>query len=86
MMRVAWFPHGEIGNSPTEPTMVPRGPYAGHMLVGDATHGGIKRLFARKVAGRYQAALFRFSQGLEAGVNRLAWGPHRSSPWHVGGR
>ncbi|MDQ2656763.1 MAG: cytochrome C, partial [Bacteroidota bacterium] len=28
-----------------------------------------------KVNGEYQGAVFRFTQGLEAGVNRLQWGP-----------
>src|SRR4029078_9219784 len=41
----------------------------------DVTHGGIKRDFLEKVNGDYQGAVFRFSQGLEAGVNRLCWGP-----------
>jgi len=44
------------------------------MIHGDVTHGGIKRVFA----GAYQGVVFRFTQGLEAGVNRLAWGPDGS--------
>lgn len=83
---VAWMPHNEVSNSPSQPALVPDGPYVGQMLVGDVTHGGIKRLFVEKIggqAGRYQAALFRFSQGLEAGVNRLAFGPDGSL--YVGG-
>ena len=51
------------------------GPYKGQMLHGDVTHGGIKRDFLEKVNGEYQGAVFRFTQGLEAGVNRLCWGP-----------
>lgn len=45
------------------------------MLHGEVTHGGIKRVFAEKINGTYQGAVFRFTQGLEAGVNRLVWGP-----------
>jgi cytochrome c len=45
------------------------------MLHGDVTHGGIKRVFLEKVLGAYQGAVFRFSQGFKAGVNRLRWGP-----------
>ncbi|MDX2146821.1 MAG: family 16 glycoside hydrolase [Planctomycetota bacterium] len=79
----AWFPHGEIGNSPSEPVLVPDGIYRRQLLVGDVTHGGIKRVFLERVApsadqlqnARFQGAVFRFSQGIEAGVNRLAWGP-----------
>lgn len=72
---VAWFPQNEIGNSPSEPVLVPDGEYRGQVFVGDVTHGGIKRVFVEKVDGVYQGTVFRFSQGLEAGVNRLVWGP-----------
>ncbi len=51
------------------------GPYAGQMIYGDVSHGGIKRVFLEKVNGSYQGAVFRFTQGLEAGVNRIRWGP-----------
>ncbi len=72
---VAWFPQGEIGNSPSEPVLLPDGPYRGQMLVGDVTYGGLQRVFVENVGGGVQGTVFRFSQGLEAGVNRLAWGP-----------
>ena len=39
------------------------------------THGGIKRAALEEIGGVWQGALFRFAQGLEAGINRLAWGP-----------
>ncbi len=70
-----WLPQNEIGNSPTEPVVIGDGPYRGQMLHGDMMHGGIKRDFLEKINGQYQGAVFRFSQGFEAGVNRLAWGP-----------
>lgn len=78
-----WLPEGEIGNSPSEPVLMLDGPYKGQMLHGDVTHGGIKRDFLEKVNGAYQGAVFRFSQGFEAGVNRLCWGP--DSALYVGG-
>lgn len=78
-----WLPENEIGNSPTEPIYIHSGPYKGQMLHGDVTHGGIKRDFLEKIKGEYQGAVFRFSQGLEAGVNRLAWGP--DGALYVGG-
>jgi hypothetical protein len=80
---VVWFPHGEIGNSPSEPVLVPSGPFAGQMFVGDVTYGGIQRVFIEKVAGVYQGAVFKMTQGIEAGVNRLAWGP--DGALYVGG-
>jgi cytochrome c len=78
-----WLPEDEIGNSPTEPVLIHNGVYKGQMLQGDVTHGGIKRDFLEKVNGQYQGAVFRFTQGLEAGVNRLRWGP--DSALYAGG-
>ncbi|SHM75783.1 cytochrome c [Cyclobacterium lianum] len=70
-----WLPDKEIGNSPSEPVLMKDGPYKGQLLHGDVSHGGIKRDFLEKVNGQYQGAVFRFSQGFAAGVNRLVWGP-----------
>jgi cytochrome c len=70
-----WLPENEIANSPSEPVLIKEGTYKGQMLHGDVTHGGIKRDFLEKINGRYQGAVFRFSQGFAAGVNRLRWGP-----------
>jgi cytochrome c len=78
-----WLPDVEIGNSPSEPILIHDGPYKGQMLHGDVSHGGIKRDFLEKINGAYQGAVFRFSQGFEAGVNRLAWGP--DGALYVGG-
>jgi cytochrome c len=72
---VVWLPQDEIGNSPTTPAFLEKGPYAGQMIHGEVTHGGVKRVFVEKVGGEYQGAVFRFIQGLEAGVNRIVWGP-----------
>jgi cytochrome c len=80
---VAWLPQGEIGNSPSQTATLPDGPYAGQMLHGDVTHGGLKRTFVEEVDGVLQGAVFRFTQGLEAGVNRIAWGP--DGALYVGG-
>lgn len=70
-----WLPEDEIGNSPSEIVLMQDGPYRGQLLHGDVTHGGIKRDFLEMVNGAYQGAVFRFTQGLAAGVNRLRWGP-----------
>ena len=71
---VAWLPQDEIGNSPSQPVVLDVGPYEDQMIHGEVTHGGIKRVFVEEIGGQYQGALFRFTQGLEAGVNRLVWG------------
>lgn len=80
---VVWLPQDEIGNSPSKPSSLNVGPYKGQMIHGEVTHGGIKRVFVEKIDGAYQGAVFRFIQGLEAGVNRLTWGP--DSALYVGG-
>ncbi|WP_320784723.1 family 16 glycoside hydrolase [Streptomyces sp. CRN 30] len=72
---VVWFPQNEIGNSPSTPLYLKKGTYAGQMLVGDVTYGGLQRVDLQKVKGQYQGAVFRYTQGLEAGVNRVTLGP-----------
>ncbi len=72
---IVWMPQGEIGNSPSEMLVIPDSIYRGQMLVGDVTYGGLQRIFLENVDGVYQGTVFRFSQGLEAGINRLIWGP-----------
>ena len=75
---VVWLPQDEVGNSPSQPAVLNVGPYKNQMIHGEVTNGGIKRVFAEKVNGQYQGAVFHFTQGLEAGINRLAWGPDGS--------
>ncbi|XOV93612.1 MAG: c-type cytochrome [Bacteroidota bacterium] len=70
-----WLEEDEIGNSPSEIVLIHEGPYKGQLLHGEVTHGGIKRDFLEKVNGQYQGAVFRFTQGLTAGINRMRWGP-----------
>ncbi|MEU6717062.1 family 16 glycoside hydrolase [Nonomuraea sp. NPDC046802] len=70
-----WLPHNEIANSPSTPLLMKRGRFAGQMLFGDVTYGGIQRAYLEKVNGEYQGAVFRLAQGLEAGVNRISLGP-----------
>ncbi len=72
---VVWLPQDEIGNSPTQPAAVPDGPYKGQLIHGDVCYGGLQREFIEKVGGEYQGCVFRFTQGLEGGTNRLVWGP-----------
>jgi cytochrome c len=80
---VVWLPQDEIGNSPSTPTYINVGPYKGQMIHGEVTHGGVKRVFVEEVNGVLQGSVFRFTQGLEAGVNRIKWGP--DGALYVGG-
>jgi hypothetical protein len=72
---VLWLPQNEIANSPSNPVQLTTGPFAGQMVFGDVTYGGLQRGFLEKVGGEYQGAVFRMTQGLEAGVNRISLGP-----------
>jgi cytochrome c len=80
---VVWLPHSEVGNSPSEPVGIELGPWRGQLVHGDVHYGGLQRVFVEEVDGQLQGAVFRFSQGFEAGVNRLAWGP--DGKLYVGG-
>ncbi|WP_432836686.1 family 16 glycoside hydrolase [Dactylosporangium sp. CA-092794] len=72
---VLWLPQNEIANSPSTPLLLDSGPFAGQMLFGDVTYGGIQRAYLEKVNGEYQGAVFRLTQGLEMGVLRISQGP-----------
>ncbi|PWI10023.1 hypothetical protein DIZ27_13105 [Streptomyces sp. NWU339] len=72
---VLWLPQNEIANSPSTPLYLKKGTFAGQLLLGDVTYGGLQRAFLEKVKGQYQGAVFRYTQGLEAGVNRITLGP-----------
>jgi len=72
---VVWLPQDEIGNSPSTPIALQDGIYKGQMIHGEVTNGGVKRVFVEKVNGEYQGIVFDFIQGLEAGVNRMVYGP-----------
>ncbi|WP_329287642.1 ricin-type beta-trefoil lectin domain protein [Streptomyces sp. NBC_00691] len=72
---VLWLPQNEIANSPSTPVQLTEGPFTGQMLFGDVTYGGVQRAFLEKVGGEYQGAVFRLTQGLEAGVTRISIGP-----------
>ena len=70
-----WMPHGEISNSPSTPVVMEEGLFAGQLAIGDVTYGGLQRAYLEEVDGQLQGALYRMSQGLEAGINEVAVGP-----------
>ncbi|HND54948.1 MAG TPA: DUF1080 domain-containing protein, partial [Pirellulaceae bacterium] len=78
---VVWMPHGEVSNSPSGIV-----PFPGHddqMLVGDVTYGGLQRVAVERFGSVLQGSVFRFSQGFEAGINRMTWG--KDGALYVGG-
>ncbi|MFF5076270.1 family 16 glycoside hydrolase [Actinoplanes sp. NPDC000266] len=80
---VLWLPQNQIANSPSTPVLLKSGPYKGQFVIGDVTYGGLQRAYLEKVNGQEQGAVFRHTQGLEAGVNRVSLGPDGSL--YVGG-
>ncbi len=70
------LPQDEIGNSPTQLLLFPEGHvFEGQMALGDMRYGGLNRVYLEKVNGVYQGCAMRFTQGLEAGPNRIFFGP-----------
>lgn len=82
---VLWLPQNEIGNSPSNPALIPagHGPYSGQLCHGDVTYGGVQRDFLEVIDGVWQGCVMRWIQGLEAGVNRIVFGP--DGALYVGG-
>ncbi len=69
-----WIPYREANDSPTEPSLIKAGPYAGQFVYGDISLGGIYRAFLEKVNGEYQGGMIQHSGGLECGVQRIRTG------------
>lgn len=80
---VVWLPQDEIANSPSTPIPLNYGPYKGQMAIGEVTQGGLNRVFVEEIKEQLQGAAFRFTQGLETGVNRVIVGP--DSAIYIGG-
>ncbi|MBU2665227.1 DUF1080 domain-containing protein [Actinoplanes bogorensis] len=72
---VLWMPQNQIANSPSTPVLLKSGPFKGQFVIGDVTYGGLQRAYLDTVHGVEQGAVFRHTQGLEAGINRVSLGP-----------
>ncbi len=77
---VVWMPKGESAFSPAEPLWLTFGQFTGQFIYGDVRLGAIRRIFVERVKGEYQGVVFPFIEGaaLEAGPNRLEYGPDSS--------
>ncbi len=77
-----YFPHGELANSPGEPTLDSTegkfGPFAGQIFVGDQSLSNLMRIDLEKVNGQYQGAIYNFISPLQCGVIRNVFGPDGS--------
>lgn len=76
-----WLPHGILGISSSEPTVIPDGvfgPFAGQVLVGDQGMSMLSRVMLEEVNGQLQGAAIAFRSGFRSGVLRMAWAPDGS--------
>ncbi len=78
-----WLPHGEIARSPGGLAIFPDdSTFAGQFALTDVAYGGLRRVALEKVGGEYQGSVMRFTQGLEAGTNRIVW---HDGAFYIGG-
>lgn len=73
-----WLPYDKTGKSPSgfrwDLSGGKFGPFAGQVFLGDQHHAWIMRVSLEKVGGRWQGAAYRFRQGFQSGIVRLAFG------------
>jgi hypothetical protein len=81
------FPHGEMANSPAQPTADATGgkfgPFGGQMFLGAMNFPRLLRVMLEEVDGHLQGASVPFfdKAGLDLGNNRLAFHPQDGSLW-----
>jgi sugar phosphate isomerase/epimerase/type 1 glutamine amidotransferase len=86
------FPHGILGNSPSQPVLAPAdgsfGPFAGQFFVGDNVAPLISRVYLEKVGGDYQGVCFPFlrERGLKKALCRMTFSPEGTLVIGFGGR
>lgn len=77
-----WIPHGELANSPGEPTFDYTegkfGPFTGQMFIGDQSRSNIMRVSLDRVGGEYQGVIFDFVNRLQTGCIRQVFAPDGS--------
>jgi hypothetical protein len=74
---VVWFPYEKMGQSTADvlldTTNGKFGPFAGQLLCGELTLARLLRVDLEQVDGQWQGACFPWLEGLDSGVNRLAF-------------
>jgi glucose/arabinose dehydrogenase len=66
-----WYPYGEVGKSTTHPMFLKNGTFAGQVLIGDLSLGGVTRTALETVNGEMQGSVHSFSGGFAAGTQKM---------------
>lgn len=69
-----WIPRNNKFEKPGQAIFLKKGPYQGQILFGDVVGGGLARATIEEVNGQYQACLYNFSRGFDAGIFRITEG------------
>lgn len=81
-MPAVWFPYNKMGKSPSgmcwDTSGGKFGPFDGQLFVADQHHASVMRVFLEKVEGHWQGACFRFREGFQCGIIRIAFGKDAS--------
>ncbi len=81
-MPAVWFPYQKMGKSPSglkwDTSNGKFGPFADQLFVADQHHAWVMRVALEKVDGHWQGACFRFREGFQCGIIRLAFGKDHS--------
>jgi hypothetical protein len=74
-----WNTYDDLGNSPGQSVLLPKGRYAGQMIMTDVNKAWLTRLCLEKVKGSWQGANLFFTGGFNSGTFRLLLGPDSST-------
>jgi type 1 glutamine amidotransferase len=77
-----WFPYRKMGQSAADVVLDSTnggfGPFSEQFFVGDQMMASVMRVDLEQVNGHYQGACYPFIDGLDSGVNRIAFAPDGS--------
>ena len=81
-MPAVWFPYQKMGKSPSglkwDASDGKFGPFAGQLFVADQHHAWVMRVSLERIDGHWQGACYRFREGFQCGIIRIAFGKDHS--------
>ncbi|MEX2671432.1 MAG: hypothetical protein WD294_04905 [Phycisphaeraceae bacterium] len=81
-MPAVFLPRDRLGRSPAgmvwDTTEGEFGPFEGQLFVSDQYEAAVYRVALEQVGGHWQGAVFRFREGFQCGIVRVAWGADNS--------